>query len=288
MRQHAKVRIPSELSLSPSTDIRTGQIVSFSTEFALPRYRKILNCSMTPGKGTVTSLEPRSRKVKSRWHWDQWRIEGKICALTPGETEKGSLVIELSPEKRDGTPERFTLEIPSFKISELPAIASPAVELAGAAKAPQKISPYWHFLWLLLLLPLLLFFFRKRVLKEQKVTLRQRTLNSLESLRSAVLSRKLSAKEGIAGVSDQLRFYLEERYGLPDSGMTTPEFLEDVEYNSSVPETAGTFLRNFLNSADMIKFAQAPCDSAAVNSAVDSAVDLVRNTAVPETEEKNV
>ena len=59
-----------------------------------------------------------------------------------------------------------------------------------------------------------------------------------------------------------------------------------MEFNSAIPAKAASFLRSFLNTADMIKFAQAPCDAAAVSSAVDSAVDLVEHTALSEEEEK--
>ena len=289
-RDRQSVQIPSEMLISPPGEYNAGQILSFKADFTLPRYRKILNCTLSPVQNCVPVPKPRIRKIKSSWRYARWQIEAQVCCLAPGEARKGELQLEITPVKKEAAPENFTLKIPDFEIKARPVPGPEAPELAGEIKTPSGKISRWHWLWtLLLLIPVLLWFvFRKHPAGKKKLSLRQRTLDSLESLRTAVISRHLSAREGIAGVSDQLRFYLEERFSLQDSGKTTPEFLEDVEYNSLLPEKANMFLKNFLNSADMIKFAQAPCDPAAVSTAVDKAVELVENTALPETEEKNV
>ena len=106
-------------------------------------------------------------------------------------------------------------------------------------------------------------------------------------LRADVISKSVSAESGVIRLTDVIRNYLEQRYDLPDSGKTTPEFLEDMENNSPLPQSDRPFLQHFLNSADMIKFAKAPCDATAVNSAIDSAEKLVANTALTE-EKKDV
>lgn len=284
------VQMPSEMHFSPPGEYNAGQVLTFKADFTLPRYRKILDCTLSPVQNCVPVQKPRIRKIKSSWRYAAWQVEAPVCCLAPGKSGQGELRLEITPVKKETAPENFTLKIPAFEIKVRPVSGPEAPELASEVRTPPgKISP-WHWLWtLLLLIPLLLWFiFRKRPAGKKKLSLRRRTLDSLESLRNAVISRHLSAREGIAGVSDQLRFYLEERFSLQDSGKTTPEFLEDVEYNSLLPEKANVFLKNFLNSADMIKFAQAPCDPAAVSTAVDRAVELVENTALPETEEKDV
>ena len=286
------LREPSEMTITPAGEYNAGQIVTFKADLTLPRYRKILSTSLPPLRGCVQVRPPRVKKVRTLWRYSCYRIEAAVCCFTPGETPQSGLRLELTPVKKDAPPEIFNLKIPAFVIKSQPVPGAAAPELASEIKVSAAPGSHRHWLWsllLLLLIPVILWaVFRKRSAGVKKLSLRQRTLNSLESLRAAVISRNLSAREGIAGVSDQLRFYLEERFSLPDSGKTTPEFLEDVERNSLLPEKADAFLKNFLYSADMIKFAQAPCDPAAVSTAVDKAVELVENTALPETEEKNV
>lgn len=280
-------KIPAEVTLPPAKDHLVGGLITVSTEFTLPRYRKVLNVRLTPGSGTVTAMPAEARKVRTSWRTAQWKVEGKLCPLRPGTSQSGVLALELSPIKGSSAKTAFTCAIPALQIKELPAVATPDVELASALTPEKKISKRWHFLWLLLLLLLpLLFLLRKKAPKAAKLSLRSKTLGALENLRTEVVARTLTAEQGITRLSDVIRTYLEQRYALPVSGKTTPEFLEEMESNSPLPESDKPFLQNFLNSADMIKFAKAPCDAPAVSAAIDSAEKLVLNTALPE-EEKN-
>ena len=280
--------ISSEVSLTPSGDILTGALVTVSTRFELPRAQKVLTTTMTPGSGTVAAKASSARKIKSSWRYNTWLVEGTLCAIRPGASKSGVLAFELSSFGKNASKTAFTLAIPSLSIKALPALTTPQIELAQALPPVKKAVSKLHFLWLLLLLlPLAYFLFRSRKVKTEKISLRVQTLNALETLRSEVVSRTLTAEQGITRLADVIRFYLEQRYKLPASGKTTPEFLEDMENTSPLPDSDKPFLQNFLNSADLIKFAKAPCDAPAVSAAIDSAEQLVRNTALPE-EEKNV
>lgn len=283
------VAIPDTVTLTPDKDFRVGEVITASVEFSLPRYRKVHKVLLTPGNGTVTATPGKAVKVRTSWRSSVWKAEGKICPLRPGESQPGVLALEISSP--GDTPEQtaFAVAIPALKISGLPAVTTPDAELERPLELVKKTPSKWHYLWLLLLLliPLLYFVFKKRKVKEEKISLQARTLDALENLRSEVVTRALSAEQGIARLSDVIRTYLEQRYTLPVSSKTTPEFLEEMENHSPLPEKDRPFLQNFLNSADMIKFAKAPCDAPAVNAAIDSAEKLVRSTALPE-EEKNV
>ena len=287
-REQLQTQLPKEAALIHSGPPCVGEVVSVQTEFKLPRYREILSVAMTPGKGTVISRPATAKRVKRSWKYDFYCVEGSICCIRPGESKPGTLTVEISPAQKNAAPEKFLLAVPALKIQEFPAAGSGAPELAAESPLPRERSPWYHLLWLLLLIiPLALWLiFKKRRKSAPPLSLRQRTLGALNSLRAEVLGRHLTAREGIAGISDLLRNYLEERFSLPASGKTTPEFLEEMEHHSALPPRAGSFLRNFLNAADMIKFAQAPCDAAAVNTAVESAVELVENTSAAVKEEK--
>ena len=280
--------ISSEVSLTPSGDILTGALVTVSTRFELPRAQKVLATTMTPGSGTAVAKGSSARKLKSSWRYTTWLVEGTLCAIRPGASQSGVLAFELSSPGKNTSKTAFTLAIPSLNIKAVPAITTPQIELAQELPIVKKPLSKLHFLWLLLLLlPLAFFLFKSRKEKTVKVSLRIQTLNALENLRAEVVSRTLTAEQGITRLADVIRFYLEQRYKLPVSGKTTPEFLEDMETASPLPDSDKPFLQNFLNSADLIKFAKAPCDAPAVSAAIDSAEQLVRNTALPE-EEKNV
>jgi hypothetical protein len=281
--------LPDTVTLTPDKDFRVGELITVSAEFSLPRYRKVHKVVLTPGSGTVTAVSGKAVKVRTFWRSSVWKAEGQICPLRPGESQPGVLAFEISSRGDSTAPTAFAVAIPALKISGLPAVTTPDAELERPLELVKKNASKWHYLWLLLLIPVLLlyFVFKKRKVREEKISLRTRTLNALENLRSEVVTRTLSAEQGIARLSDVIRTYLEQRYTLPVSSKTTPEFLEEMENHSPLPESDRPFLQNFLNSADMIKFAKAPCDAPAVNGAIDSAEKLVRNTALPE-EEKNV
>lgn len=288
MKDKGVLKTPDEAILIPGGDHKLGDNVKVQCEIKLPRCRKVLNCVLTPGEGTVVSQMPVPQIIRHSWRYNTWRISGTLNCIRPGNSKAGVMAVEISPSGKSGEKNAFTLAVPSIAVKELPAVPEPSPQLAPESVIKGKISKKWHFLWLLLLLiPLFMWIFRKKTLKEQPIPLHKRTLNALALLRADVISKNVSAESGIVRLTDVIRNYLEQRYALPDSGRTTPEFLEDMETNSPLPESDRPFLQHFLNAADLIKFAKAPCDAAAVNSAIDSAEKLVTNTALPE-EEKNV
>ena len=280
--------IPGETVLTPPDGYLLGSNVTVQCEIKLPRYRKILNSVLTPGEGTVIAALPAAKVVKHSWRYNLWRVSGVITCIRPGNSKSGVMAIEISPVENSAEKSAFTLAIPSMAVKELPAVPDPVPQLAPESAVKTKADKKWHFLWLLLLLiPLLIWLFRKKTASEEKIPLHRKTLDALALLRADVISKSVSAESGVIRLTDVIRNYLEQRYDLPDSGKTTPEFLEDMENNSPLPESDRPFLQHFLNSADMIKFAKAPCDATAVNSAIDSAEKLVANTALTE-EKKDV
>ncbi|MBR2374294.1 MAG: hypothetical protein IKA87_08720 [Lentisphaeria bacterium] len=288
MKDKTAPQLPDEVTLNTAAGYQLGSNVDVQCEIKLPRYRKVLNCLLTPGEGTVVSASPAAKVIKHSWRYNTWRISGTVTCIRPGVSRSGVMAIELSPLENSQQKSAFTLAIPAITIKELPAVPDPVPQLAPESAAAKKWSKKWHFLWLLLLIiPLLLWIFRKKSQPEKKIPLHKRTLDALALLRADVISKNVSAESGIIRLTDVIRFYLEQRYSLPDSGKTTPEFLEDMENNSTLPESDRPFLQHFLNAADLIKFAKAPCDASAVNNAIDSAEKLVTNTAMPE-EDKNV
>ena len=265
-----------------------GTVVTAETKFLLPRFRKVEKCLITPGEGTVVTESPRAEVIARSWRWNEWRVSGTLACMTPGKSKSGVLALEITP-LAEGKKSAFDLAIPSLDIKALPAVTSPEPALAPASEASKRFDRRLDWLWLLLLVPAYFLWrhFRRADAAAPPLTLSQRIMGSLAALRGDIISRTLTAEQGMTCLADLVRNYLEERYALRAPGKTTPEFLEEVERHELLPPKDRPFLRNFLNAADLIKFAKAPCDGPAVNTAIDNAELLVRNTA-PAEEDKNV
>lgn len=83
-------------------------------------------------------------------------------------------------------------------------------------------------------------------------------------------------------LTDVIRSYLEQRFHLRAEHQTTREFLDEIRSGGPLEEKQRSFLKEFLASADMVKFAKAPADTMAFDEAALRAETLVRETAVKE------
>ena len=84
-----------------------------------------------------------------------------------------------------------------------------------------------------------------------------------------------------------MRGYLEARFALPASSRTTPEFLAGLDRDGTpLDRSDRAFLRDFMNEADLVKFARADASCDALVSAIGKAETLVENTTPHEEPEK--
>lgn len=91
---------------------------------------------------------------------------------------------------------------------------------------------------------------------------RQRALEALELIADQIES--INPYEFSIRVSDVLRGYVTEQYGLPFTRQTSVEFLERLARNSQFSGDDRTLLEDFLSRCDLIKFARynaTPVDS---------------------------
>ena len=90
---------------------------------------------------------------------------------------------------------------------------------------------------------------------------------------------KASPELAVADLTDVVRRYLEARFQLRAERQTTAEFLADLERNDSLLEEKDRkFLRSFLASADMVKFARLPADPGLFDKASVKAEELISGT----------
>jgi hypothetical protein len=104
-------------------------------------------------------------------------------------------------------------------------------------------------------------------------------LDAIQALREQVRGGASSPESAIAGLTDVVRHYLETRFRLRAERQTTAEFLADLERSDRLLEDKDRkFLRSFLASADMVKFARMPADPHLFEQASEKAEELVSGT----------
>ena len=120
---------------------------------------------------------------------------------------------------------------------------------------------------------------KRREARERAVPVWERAIEAIRELRALVRTGQASPELAIADLTDVVRRYLEARFQLRAERQTTAEFLADLERNDSLlDEKDRKFLRSFLASADMVKFARLPADPGLFDKASVKAEELITGT----------
>jgi hypothetical protein len=112
----------------------------------------------------------------------------------------------------------------------------------------------------------------------QQVPLHERILAELRTVEAERLWQQGMHKAYHSRVTDLLRSYIEERYGVPALERTTDELLQELRV-SPLTRDQQTRLANMLRSADMVKFAKALPAPAENEQMMIGAIRLVEETA---------
>lgn len=131
---------------------------------------------------------------------------------------------------------------------------------------------------------LIIFLYRRsrrpkpQVPEAPKAPLHVRTLLALEALRQKKLWEQDRTKDYYIELTDIIRGYVEERYGVPAMEQTTDELLAGLRL-SSMPTAAREQLGQLLRLADMVKFAKWKALPSENELVMTSSVRLVQETA---------
>jgi Domain of unknown function (DUF4381) len=154
-------------------------------------------------------------------------------------------------------------------------------------RPPYLIPLDWRVLALLgagalLLLGLLWWGWRWYRARRPPLTLLQRTLQRLEATR--LLMQAGDARAFAAAVSDVVRAYVEERFNMLATHLTTNEFLRACPGQvGSALQAHEQALSEFLNYCDLAKFARWSLDAQEMERMLASARHFVETTAAPGT-----
>ncbi len=107
----------------------------------------------------------------------------------------------------------------------------------------------------------------------------KRALNELESLRRKELWQKGRIKKYYTDMTDIVRRFLRNMYGISAAEMTTRQTLAAFHGISDWSEESESLLRQLLQKADMVKFAKMEPEMYEHDLAMQNAVDFVRKVA---------
>lgn len=115
--------------------------------------------------------------------------------------------------------------------------------------------------------------------KPKPVPADRKALNELESLRRKELWQKGRIKKYYTDMTDIVRRFLHNMYGISAAEMTTRQTLRAFHTISDWSEESESLLRQLLNQADMVKFAKSEPATHEHDLAMQNAINFVRKVA---------
>ena len=174
----------------------------------------------------------------------------------------------------------------AFKIPVESVLDDPeSAELLDIADAVDVPAPWWWWASLAVAgtvaLALLAWWWKRR--KEARdaprpVPAHEAALVALEDLLAADLLSQGQLKPFYLALSNIVRRYIEERFGLRAPEQTTEEFLAGIAGSPQIGKDHQVLLRRFLVQADLVKFAEFLPGRDETGSAVEAAKQFIRQT----------
>ena len=281
----------SRLTAIKENEVPLGSKAQLQLEVTLPVNLPPPVCSVDAPSGTVAG-EVQIRHGRYLWKHNLWIIKCPLFAVKPGAATGGKITVTV----KGRFPAEETFAIPDFVVAPA-AKSSTRLDLAGQLPEQSGIlTPelFWGLPGGLVLIVLGFWLWtRWRYGKNSKPDIVPPWVLAelaLDRLSMEVESKQMPLSSAFVRLTDVIRKYLEDRYHLPVTSRTTDEFMRDMRESSPLPETDQPFLRDFLTSADLIKFAKMPPDETGIRHALTGAKELVKHTtpAMQEGEGKHV
>jgi len=267
---------------SPDSEPVIGSHFSAVLKYRLPWSDSFKLAAAEPGKNLQLTADPVFRRTGVRWGYFDWTLTVPLQAYRSGDSGGGSVLADFFAGKSIETP------LPELKIADvaLPLddtgaelSLAPRIDSAGRGVSVLTAAIVAVLVVLISLAVWALLARKKREAAARAVPIWERALEAIRELRSLVREGNASPELAIADLTDVVRRYLEARFQLRAERQTTAEFLADLERNDSLlGEKDRKFLRSFLASADMVKFARLPADPDLFDRASVKAEELISGT----------
>jgi hypothetical protein len=133
-----------------------------------------------------------------------------------------------------------------------------------------------------------LYLIRKKLLKPEKALLpHEQAFKELNELKMAKLLEKEEFKKFYFGLSETLRRYLKNRYGIMALEKTSNEVIDEIKTIHEISNDKKSFLKSFLETSDFYKFTDAISSTGEAEKLFDETYNFVRETLqIPEPVEK--
>ena len=282
-----KPEFPAVATVKPGSSAAPGDEINISFAASIPEHRKVVSVRFQAPPQTVPAGEMTFHRRNWRWHQGKWHFSGTLRGIKEGKSDPGSVVVELSPGRGGSKNEFFTVPMPIFNFTLDPAmdgdqeliLADAADILPGNKDGAGKRWLLWSIIsGMVVIGGIVIFFWWRHHPDEKKFTPWERAENALEKLQIDLVNQDISPAEAMAVLSDIIRRYLQERYLIPVLPATTAEFLFACRDSALIPESEKPFLSEFLQAADMVKFARGSAVADSVALTINRAATLIART----------
>ncbi len=289
--QNEPVAKLSDIRLAPESGVALGGAVSFEASFKCPWHRRPVEASATAGKGARLAGPPEIKKASTGFGNRVWTISGKIIPFRTGEIPDGLLEVTFNRGPKDDAPEKISMKIPALKVEALDTGGSTELSLAkssnGQASSRMKILLASLAVVVIAAVAAWLWLGRRKGRTAPAFTPWGFALARLNELRDGLGAGRVSCELCLTRLTDIVREYLEQRFKLHAPTLTTGEFLDELNSPASPLKVEHRhFLREFLTSADMVKFAKVPADKGLLGEVMARAESLINETRPAAPDEK--
>ncbi len=213
-----------------------------------------------------------------------WKVKFGAQPYRTGKIPASKMEVTFNEGKNPESPKSLTVAVPGLEIKPLPVGNSQELALAGKVE-PETASGSTWYAWLivaglLFLLAIIYLYYRRGGAAERIIlTPWSIALSELADLKNNLKSGKVKGEPCFSRLTDVVRIYLEKRFKLKAPQQTTDEFMQDLERPASpLNEHHRHFLKEFMTSADLVKFANLPADMHLLENALVKAEELVIET----------
>ena len=278
--------------LQPGEEVALGEPLKVTITLRAPWDKYPSDVQIIPSQGSQLYGLPEIIKEKREWGYTLWKICLNLQAFSTGLIPEGSLKIA-SYSHHSQNVDSLSLKIPEFKSLEIKN-TSGNLNIAGKVSI-QKFAEkskviYFIIASAVIVIALILFLlFRKKKANIKILSSWEKAIVSLNKLKGDYHSGTLNPLKCISLLTDIVRDYLEERFKIHAPKQTTYEFLSSMEDPSSpLNNKDRNFLREFLVSADMIKFAKYDADKDMIENSMNRAVQLVTESIPDQNSDKEI
>ncbi|MCP4003625.1 MAG: hypothetical protein GY725_05465 [bacterium] len=287
---------PSQPVIGDELSLKIEVLAEEAVELLMPEFGEALDRFRVIDFSQSESVDPdgRTRAVQTY----------TLASPMSGKHRVSPLLVEFVDRRQGKTPapegedayeiltERLDFEVasvlPTDAVAKLP---SPPGRLEPLDRA---VSGVWGLVVGILVLLLAAVFFGLRILQRRRAFALQRTAWEIADARLLALLAE-GRPEDLAAVqafyvelSDLVRTYLENRFELRSPELTTEEFFEVARTSPDLTPELQALLRDFLEQADLVKFARHQPGTAEMDAALESVRNVLEATRDVEEREEPV